>query len=187
MKGSLIIIVTRNDAEIGGRVFNFANGLDNTYLKQLWKADDFGSYDGGGSHPLTLVGHANVSNFIKDVDISGGPGRYISGDAVANELIAKKLQAASFPFCLIAGCNAAERSGRSGLYINLGDVLRIPVVASTTPVALGASGGAGFLQMTPQDDGIWKVYYPLEQEVQALSASRCSAIRAALAGYVLRP
>jgi hypothetical protein len=187
MKGSLIIIVTKSDAEIGGRVFGFANGLDQTYLKQFWKADDFGSYDGGGTHPLTLVGHANVSNFIKDMDTPLGPARYISGDTVANQLIARKLQATTFPFCLIAGCSAAERSGRSGLYINVGDVLGIPVVASTTPMALGARGGAGFLQMTPQDGGIWKVYYPAEQEVQALSSSRCGEIAAALQRYVLRP
>ena len=184
MAGTLIIGVTKNDARIGERVFGVVNGLDNTALKLLWKTDDFGSFDGGGKYPLTLVGHANVSNFVAEYGGGTSYSSYISGDHVANELLAKNLRAKTFPFCLIAGCHAAASASRSGLFINVGDILQIPVIASTTPVALGGKGE--FLQMTPQDGGLWKVYYPEEMSVFELNAERCAETKAALVSYVFR-
>lgn len=174
-KGALAIKVTKGDADLD-KLFSTLEGAAS--LKSYHSSSGFTSYDGAGSHPLVLVGHANMANFI--VDESHYPKTYRSGEEVAKNVLGRGLNATSFPFCLLAGCKAAELTKRAGLYVEFGDNLGIPVIASTTEVAMGLTGGQ--VTLTPQSSGTWKIYYPSEETVYGLFTPRCQGYVKVLAG-----
>ena len=165
-KGPLAVKVTTGDEALN-RMFALLNGA--AELTRYQSTGSLSDYNGDGKkHPLVLVAHANVARFVVD---KTPPVKRESGAQVAEGLRGRDLELGSYRFCLLAGCKAAEVTGSSGLYVEFGDAIGIPVVASTTSVAIGLD--ATKVSLTPQDGGTWKVYYPLEGTAYGLFTPRC--------------
>lgn len=165
MTSALAILITKGDDHLN-RIFQILEGaLERTTYRSSKNLSGITGEDGG---PLVLLGHANAMNFIVD---RTGWSQYESGSAVVSTLLeSRDLKAPTFGFALLAGCKGAEQVGRNGLFVEVGDGLGIPVIASTTPVAMGQQGTQ--VTFTPQDGGQWKVYVPSEGTVYGLSATR---------------
>lgn len=184
--GTLVICLSKGDPRIGERVFAVLNGLEGVHLVTYWSGRQLDGYEGGGNHPLVLVAHATGTRITTQCATSGQHVYALersSGNEVTSTLLQRGLRTKTYPFCLIAGCQAASQRGISGLYASVGDLLQIPVVASTTPVSLGVS--MGVLTSSTTGGGEWKVFFPLGPgtgEVVSLNAPQCSGIRDTLNG-----
>jgi len=174
-KRKLTIAISEYDDDIKKVVVPMLQGgLDVTY-KKYSKLPDLGEYTGDSVYPLTLVGHANGTNFKTGI----GLGDRVDGVTLAKKLLDKNLKASTFPFCLIAGCSGAE-SKTKGLYITIGKALSIPTVASSTPIKISRT--LGEISLQPQNKGVWRVYFPQSDERYELQIQgRCDAIRSILA------
>ncbi|WP_163834407.1 hypothetical protein [Spartinivicinus ruber] len=182
VKKSLVIEISKNDSALDDYLQIVSTDAA-CVAKRYWKDPDLNSYNGGKIHPITLLSHANNKNFITDYN-SGGYKTYQSGNDVAKQIVSLGLIPTRFKFCLLAGCKGAESTGREGLYVQVGDALVIPVVASTTPVKLATTNTQ--ITLTPQDQGQWKVYFPEESSVYGLEHERCKEIHEYLMGYVFQ-
>lgn len=179
LTGTLVIWVTKNDQRM--RDFAVAlQGVDNQHLTR-YKERDFGKYDGSGTYPLILVGHANEENFITDYS---GWKTYESPSSIASNLKSWGLAPSRFSCVLIAGCKAAGKLSTEGLYIGLGDELNLPVTGSSTTVSMELNDGN--ISLTPQDSGEWKVYFPSEKTVYKLDAQRSSGVSSAIGGSIFQ-
>lgn len=147
----LTIAISEYDTDIRDIVAPALNGGLDVTFKKYSKLPDLGEYEGGSKYPLTLVGHANGKNMKVGIQ------SYASGKDICEALLGKNLDPSTFPFCLIAGCNAGE-GGEDGLYAVIAEKLNIPVVASTTAIRMGRSGGN--VELTPQSGGRWRVCMP---------------------------
>ena len=173
MAKKLTISISEYDSDIKEiAIPALQGGLDVT-LKKYSTLPDLGTYEGDSKYPLTLLGHANALTFKTGI----GLGDRVDGKTVADNLIAKNLKANTFPFCLIAGCSGAADK-KAGLYITIGNILKIPVVASSTNIRISRAGEE--LHLTPQSSGVWRVYFPDSEERYELTTGRCEAIRAIL-------
>jgi hypothetical protein len=180
--GTLVVCVSEGDPRIGTRVFGILNGLEHTGLERYWKGGPLGGYVGAGVYPLVLIGHATGTSFSTQCATTPEGHTYAlqrePGGTLAAALMQRGLQRDTFPFCLIAGCQAASERGIGGLYASVGDLLDMPVVASTTPVALGIT--AGVLTSRATGGGKWMGFFPLGGHQGGgvpLAAPQCSAIR----------
>jgi len=152
---SAVVIVTQSDPRLGQMIQPVLNGLDTVKILKYWNLpENLHDIDGNHTYPLTLVGHANSHKFTQTYQTYDK----ISGSQLGNKLKSKELDIKRFPFCLIAGCNAAAGDADDALFAMVGEKLQIPVVASTTQVSMTAKGM--YIELKPQDSGCWKVYCP---------------------------
>ena len=172
-KGTLVIWVTKGDSRM--RDFAIAlQGVDNQHLTR-YKEGDFGQYDGENKYPIILVGHANEENFITDYS---GWKTYEKASAIAKNLVSWGLTPSRFSCVLVAGCKGAGKLSTDGLYINLGDEIKLPVAASSTTVSMALADDN--IALSPQDSGEWKVYFPSEGTAYKLNATRSSGVSGAI-------
>jgi hypothetical protein len=171
MAKKLTISISEYDSDIKDIVVPALQGGVDVTLKKYSTLPDLSTYEGDNKYPLTLLGHANALTFKTGV----GLGNRVNGKDVADNLIAKNLKANTFPFCLIAGCSGAADK-KAGLYITIGNILKIPVIASSTNIKISRVGEE--LYLTPQSSGVWRVYFPESEERFEFTTSRCDAIRA---------
>lgn len=173
MAKKLTISISEYDSDIKDIVVPALQGGVDVTLKKYSTLPDLSTYEGENKYPLTLLGHANALTFRIGVGLTDR----VNGKDVAEHLLSKNLKASTFPFCLIAGCKGAEDK-KSGLYITIGNILKIPTIASSTNVKISNVGEE--LYLTPQSSGVWRVYFPESEERFELTTSRCDAIRALL-------
>jgi len=170
MPTKLTISISEYDEDIKKVVVPALQGGLHIAYKKYSKLQDLNQYTGGSKYPLTLLGHANEQTFKTGLSI----GERVNGESVADYLLAKKLQASTFPFCLIAGCSGASNK-LDGLYIKIANKLSIPTVASSTPIKISRTGEK--INLQPQKSGIWRVYFPKSDERYSLHVSgRCDFI-----------
>jgi hypothetical protein len=172
MAKPLVIFVTQGDCDLDAYVKRFGTRDDIT-IKRYSSNPKLGHYDGGGTQPLVLIGHANEERFVT---AEGSPRVRASGNDVATALKGMNLQAKTFAVCLIAGCSAAGKVGARGLFVGIGDGLQIPVIASTTTAKISVAANDK-IDLEPIAGGTWKAYYPESNEACALSHDRCAGLR----------
>lgn len=173
MAKKLTISISEYDDDIKNIVAPALNGGLDVTFKKYSTLSDLSAYEGEAKYPLTLVGHANGLGFKTGI----GLGDRIDGKTVAEYLLKKNLKVSTFPFCLIAGCSAASDKVK-GLYVVLAKSLQIPVVASSTAVKMARVGET--VELIPQNAGVWRVYFPADDERYDLTAARCNDIRSIL-------
>lgn len=166
------ILVTSGDDQLN-EIFSALEGiLDRT----LWKSTGMlNEKNGDGTEPVVLVGHANELRFKTSFT------ERKSGDEIVTHLVTdRKLAPSKFGFVFLAGCKGAN-TNKAGLYIEIGNAIGLPVLASTTSVSMGQAGGK--VTFKPIEHGEWKVYYPNEGVVYRLGLDRCKHMKEALAKY----
>lgn len=173
MAKKLTLSISEYDDDIKTIVAPALNGGLDVTFKKYSTLPDLTAYEGEGKYPLTLVGHANGLGFKTGI----GLGDRIDGTAVADHLLKRNLKVATFPFCLIAGCSAASDKV-NGLYVVLAKSLGMPVVASSTAIKMSRVGEN--VELIPQNSGVWRVYFPADDERCELTTARCNDIRGIL-------
>jgi hypothetical protein len=186
MAKKLVVQVTQNDPDFRDIMSNI--GAGDVTCKFLWKENlQLGSFDGGQEYPLILFGHAKTTKFINDCKKQlTDDARYITGEKVANILGTAGLKAPTFSFCFLVGCETAGLAEDAGLYVTIGNMLKIPTLGSTTKVTFKAPSGGDCFWVKPDDPGFWRVYYPAEKRAYRLDDAHCAGIKAKLSTYVIR-
>jgi hypothetical protein len=180
----LFVAITQNDDDFQ-KIISVMSTAGDVICKRLWSKPDLGSYSGGNEHPLVLFGHANTTNFIRDMKVRDAVGRYIGGQEIVKQLKSCNLQISSFPFCFLVGCSTAGKTGNTGLFVTVAQLLGIPTVGSTTDVQFSLQDN--YYKVTPESGGTWRVYMPGgEDSTYGLVTPRCDPIRTKLEDYLFR-
>ncbi|WLQ16186.1 hypothetical protein O5O45_09690 [Hahella aquimaris] len=175
MASGLGVLVTSGDSQIGDIFSALEGALDRT----TWRSSTLlNERNGDGKLPLVLLGHANELRFKTSANE-----RKTGADVVNHLVTTRKLTPSKFGFVFLAGCRGAH-TNREGLYIDVGNAIGLPVLASTTSVSMGRSGSK--VSFTPIEKGEWKVYYPDEGVVYNLRLERCKHFRDVLASVEIQ-